>query len=246
MSMQDSNLEASAHSLPHPSVLGSLRSLLVPECLLEGTPYRQMWRERESRLVVMAGRTGLLATAVALVLHHFLVDVPLHKEPTLRWAAYRFGGGAFFCALALLYWVPLVQRTRWVRLPLLVGTIAISALEAKAVEWSPTVSYFYAFVLAVVGVLVLRQSVLGSLASYALCIGVQWAVAWQDGAVGAAEISSATLVGAMLVLLFRGRAGGDIRWFLTEKRELDAQKKLIETQIELDRLKTNFFTNVSH
>jgi putative nucleotidyltransferase with HDIG domain len=246
MPRQGTNPGSAVHPRTGSPTLGAILEALVPELLLRGTPYRRMWREREARLVVVGSRTALLAIAFGLVLHHFLVDVPLQKAPATRWIAYRFGGAAFFLALLGLYYAPLFRRTPWARLPMLLATIVLSALEAKAVEWSPTVSYFYAFVLAVAGVLLIRQSVLGSLASFGLCVAVQWIVAWRDGTVQQAELISATVVGALLIALFRGRMITDVRAFLSEKRELDAQKRLIETQIELDRVKTNFFTNVSH
>ena len=246
MPRQGTNPGSAIHSRTGSPILDAILGALVPEMLLRGTAYRRTWREREARLVVVGSRTALLAIAFGLVLHHFLVDVPLQKAPAMRWIAYRFGGAAFFLVLLLLYSAPLFRRTPWVRLPMLLGTIVLSALEAKAVEWSPTVSYFYAFVLALAGVLLLRQSVLGSLASFGLCVAVQWGVAWRDGTVQQAELISATVVGTLLIALFRGRMVTDVRAFLSEKRELDAQKRLIETQIELDRVKTNFFTNVSH
>jgi putative nucleotidyltransferase with HDIG domain len=226
--------------------LQAILGTLLPELQLEGTPYRELWREREARLVVVAGRMALLAAALGLVLHHYLVDLPLRLEPAGRWAALRFGGAAGFLALALLYSVPRLRHGDWVRLPLLIGTLAIAVLEAKTVEWLPSVPYFYAFVLAMTGVLLLRQSVAAALATFALCVGAQWVAAWSAGPVPTAKLVSASLLGVILITLFRGRMAGDIRAFLSEKRELDAQKRLIETQIELDRVKTNFFTNVSH
>lgn len=246
MQKQGAKLGSLARSRGGSPTLDAIVSGVLPEVLFKETPYRRMWREREARLVVLGSRTALLAIAFGLVLHYFLVDIPLHKAPAMRWVAYRFGGGAFFLALFLLYFAPLFRRTPWARLPMLVGTVVISALEAKAVGWSPSVSYFYAFILALAGVLLLRQSVLGALGSFGLCVTVQWAVAWRNGLVEQPEVISAAVVGSLLVALFRGRMVADVRAFLSEKRELDAQKKLIETQIELDRIKTNFFTNVSH
>jgi putative nucleotidyltransferase with HDIG domain len=225
--------------------LDTLLAVLAPEALLRNTPYRGMWRESEARLVALGSRAGLLAAAAGLVLHHFLVDVPLHKEPVALWLSYRFGGAAFFLALFALTFVPPFRRLPWGRLPVLVAAVVLSTLEAKAVEWSPSVSYLWAFILAG-GVLLLRQSILGVLGSYGLCVAVQWLVAWRIAHVEHAELISATLVGCLVIPLFRAHMVTNVRAFLSEKRELDAQKRLIETQIELDRVKTNFFTNVSH
>jgi putative nucleotidyltransferase with HDIG domain len=226
--------------------LESVLTVLLPTLQLEGTPYRELWRERETRLVVVSGRTALVAAAVGLLLHHYLVDLPLHLEPAGRWAMFRFGGAAVFAVLTLLYSMPWFRRPALARIPLLLGTLVISVLEAKTVAWLPSVPYIYAFVLAMTGVLLLRQSLVGALFTFGVCVAAQWAVAFGGGPVPTAKLVSATLLGTILIALFRGRTAGDIRAFLIEKRELDAQKRLIETQIELDRVKTNFFTNVSH
>jgi putative nucleotidyltransferase with HDIG domain len=228
------------------STLDTMLAALAPEALLGNTPYRDMWRESEARLVVLGSRAGLLAAATGLVLHHFLVDVPLNKAPVGLWLSYRFGGAAFFLILFAITFLPPFRRLPLARLPVLLAAVVLSTLEAKAVEWSPTVSYFWAFILAAGGVLLLRQSILGVLGSYALCVAVQWLVAWRTAHVQQAELISATLVGGLVIPLFRAHMVTDVRAFLSEKRELDAQKRLIETQIELDRVKTNFFTNVSH
>jgi putative nucleotidyltransferase with HDIG domain len=245
MPKQGSNPGTARHSRTGSGKLDMLLAVLAPEALLRNTPYRGMWRESEARLVALGSRAGLLAAAAGLVLHHFLVDVPLHKEPVALWLSYRFGGAAFFLSLFALTFVPPFRRLPWARLPVLVAAVVLSTLEAKAVEWSPSVSYLWAFILAG-GVLLLRQSILGVLGSYGLCVAVQWLVAWRTAHVEHVELISATLVGCLVIPLFRAHMVTNVRAFLSEKRELDAQKRLIETQIELDRVKTNFFTNVSH
>ena len=219
---------------------------VMPELLLEGTPWLQMWREHEARLVVLAARTALAASAVGLVLHHYLVDLPLGLEPAARWTAYRFGSAAFYLALLALTFIPRMRRGALARLPLVLGTVVIGCLQAKTVQWLPSVPYVYAFVLVVAGVLLTRQSMVAALGTFGLCYALQWLVAWRYTDIPSAKLASATMLSALLVMLFRGRMASDVKAFLTEKRELDAQKKLIETQIELDRVKTNFFTNVSH
>src|SRR5512138_3848818 len=177
MPKQGTNPGSAVRSRTGTSALDVVVAALAPEALLRNTPYRDMWRESEARLVVLGSRAGLLAAAVGLVLHHFFVDLPLHKAPEGLWLTYRFGGAAFFLFLFALTFAPVFRRLPWARLPVLVAAVVLSTLEAKAVEWSPTVSYFWAFILAAGGVLLLRQSILGVLGSYGLCVAVQWALA---------------------------------------------------------------------
>jgi len=223
-----------------------LATALFPELLLEDTPWLQPWREHEDRLVVFASRATLLAAAVALVLHHYLVDVPLHLEPAARWSMYRFGSALFYVLLFAVTFIPAIRRGPQARVPLFILTLLIGCLQAKTVEWLPSVPYIYAFVFTVVGVLLLRQSVVTAEATLAVCLAAQWLYAWRFTDVAAARLVSLTMISASLLFLFRIRMATDIRAFLTEKREREAQQRLIETQRELDRVKTDFFTNVSH
>ncbi len=219
---------------------------LIPELLLRGTPWLQVWRAHEARMVVIAARVGLGVAAIGHVLHHFLVDAPLGISSDPLWIAYRFGSGAFYGGLFALTFVPALQRPHLARVAPLVLALVIGTMQAKSVEWLPSVPYVYAFLLTLAAVLLIRQSVLWALVTLCGCFAAQWVFAWRFTGVPPAKLLSAGTLSAALVVLFRGRMLADVRAFLTEKRELEAQKRLVETQIELDRVKTNFFTNVSH
>ncbi len=219
---------------------------VAPELLLRGTPWLNVWREHETRMVVLASRVGLIVAVLGHVLHHFLVDAPLGLAAEPRWVLYRFGSAAFYSLLLALTFVPSLMRGACARIPLFVTVVIIGAMQAKTVEWLPSIPYVYAVMLTLAGVLLLRQSVIGALGSLAVCFVTQWIFAWQYTDVPFAKLLSAGTLSAALVVLFRGRMLADVRAFLMEKRELAAQKRLVETQIELDRVKTNFFTNVSH
>jgi putative nucleotidyltransferase with HDIG domain len=219
---------------------------LFPESMLEGTPWLELWRDHESRIIVLASRITLVLTAVAYVAHWFLVDLPLHLQPVERWATYRFGSATFFVLLLAVTLVPAFQRIPLARLPLVALAIALGALEAKTVQWQPRIAYTWAFPMTLAPLLFARLSVPGTLAAFGGCLGVQWLYAWRNTSVPTASLVSAATLSAIIAVVVRARQSNDVRAFLTEKREMDAQKKLIETQIELDQVKTNFFTNVSH
>jgi len=223
-----------------------LIQVLFPDSLLEGTPWLELWRDHEARIIVLASRVTLALTAAAFVAHWFLVDLPLMLQPVERWAAYRFGSAAFWMVLFGVTFLPPVQRAPFVRLPLVVFAVVLGGLEAKTVEWHPPIAYVWAFPMTLAPLLFARLSVPGTLAAFGGCLGVQWLYAWRNTSVPTASLVSAATLSAIIAIAVRARQANDVRAFLTEKRELDAQKKLIETQIELDQVKTNFFTNVSH
>ncbi len=224
----------------------AIAAALFPEAPLEGTPWLQAWREQEARAIVLTSRVLLPLAAAGFVAHWFLVDVPLHLEPAARWAGYRFGSSAFYLALFALTFARAFQQPSLARVPLLVLSLAVGALQAKTVEWLPAVPFLWAFPLTVVPLVLARLSAFASFGTFVVLLAAQWAFAWRNTHVSAASLASAATVSFIIVSAVRARMSSDVRAFLTERRELDAQKRLIETQIELDRVKTNFFTNVSH
>ncbi len=224
----------------------ALAAALFPEAPLDGTPWLQMWRDHEARTIAFTSRVALPLSATAVVAHWFLVDVPLALEPASRWAAYRFGSAAFYVLLFALALVPSMQRPALVRLPLLAFALVIGVTQAMTAQWFPAIGYLWAFALTLVPILFVRMSVPPTLGALAACFAAQWLFAWRYTPVQPSGLISAATVSAIVAIAVRARMAQDVRAFLTEKREIDAQKRLIETQIELDRVKTNFFTNVSH
>ncbi|WP_242344453.1 ATP-binding response regulator [Anaeromyxobacter terrae] len=219
---------------------------LFPEVLLDGTPWRAQWRGHEDRLIVLYARVALVSSIVGQVLHHFLVDLPLELTPASRWATYRFGSSVFYALLLAATFLPRLQRGLWARAPLFLLTLVVSCLQALTVVWLPSVSYLYAFVFGVVGVLLLRQSAPTAVATLLAVFTCEWAFAWRHTDIHPARLFSVLTMAIGLVLLFRARMATDVRAFLTSRRERQAQQQLLATQVELDRVKTNFFTNVSH
>jgi putative nucleotidyltransferase with HDIG domain len=219
---------------------------LLPELLLDGTPWRARWRKHEDRLIVLTGRIALASSIVGQALHHVLVDVPLQLEPAARWTTYRFGSSAFFALLLAATFIPRLQHGAWARAPLFLLALSASCLQALTVVWLPSVSHLYAFVFSVVGVLLLRQAPPTAVATLLLLVACQWTVAWRHSSVHPARLFSVLIISIGVVILFRARMATDVRAFLTARRERQAHDQLLQTQIELDRVKTNFFTNVSH
>ncbi len=220
-------------------------STLFPESPLEGTPWLHLWREQEDRTILLTTRVALVLAATGVVAHWFFVDRALGLTSP-RWLVYRFGSAVFYVILLGLTFLPPLRRTPLVRAPLLMLALVLGALQAKAVEWAPGIVYLWAFALTVPPLVFLRMSAPATLAALAACLGVQWLTAWRNTHVAVASLASWATVSAIIAVATRARMALDVRSFVAEKRELDAQKKLIEMQIELDQVKTNFFTNVSH
>ncbi len=224
----------------------AVHAALFPEAPLEGTPWLEPWRDQEARIVVLTSRVLYLLTALAFVAHWFLFDVPLRLEPAERWATYRFGSAALYTVLALATLLPAFRRPPVPKLVLVGFALVIGCLQAKTVVWEPWVAPGWAFVMTAVPIVSARLSGVASGAAFLALAAAQWAYAWHESGLGVARFTSYTTVTLVILVAVRARMSSEVKVFLTERREMDAQRRLIETQIELDRSKTAFFTNVSH
>ena len=82
-----------------------------------------------------------------------------------------------------------MRRGHAARAPLFVLTLLTACLQAKTVEWLPSVPYLYAFVFSVVGVLLLRQSVAAATAhARRLSSRASGSFAWRYTEVPAAKL----------------------------------------------------------
>jgi putative nucleotidyltransferase with HDIG domain len=218
---------------------------MFPEAPLEGTPWLHLWREQEDRTILLTTRVALVLASVGVLAHWMFVDRALGMS-SAWWIGYRFGSAGFYLVLlGLTFWSPF-RRAPLVRLPLLALALVLGTLQAKAVELAPAIVYIWAFALTVPPLVFLRMSASSTFAALMACLGVQWLLAWRNTHLPLASLVSSATVSAIIAVATRARMSLDVRSFLAEKRELDAQKKLIEMQIELDQVKTSFFTNVSH
>lgn len=207
---------------------------VFPTLRLEGTPWYGLWLERERASVLINTRTALLFTGASYVLHYFFIDHPLGLTNDFRWPLYRFGLAALAIAGALLCAWPAFRRRGPYRLPLLVvGTVA-SVAQAWSMTWYPGVPYVYAFLIPVMTALMLADS------QFRSTVWLCFVHALQTPAFSRTDVEphllwSAFIASVVVVIIFRSRMVIEIDSFLAQQDRLETQKKLIESEMELNR-----------
>jgi class 3 adenylate cyclase len=216
------------------SRLEKLLYLLFPALRLSATPWYGVWLQRERDRLLLTSRVAFAFCAVAYATHYFLIDVPLGLGSDERWAWYRFGmTGLGLLSLALTM-SPSFSRSTSTRWPLAVFSLVASFAQAWSMTWYAGVPYPYAFVLPNVAALLLRMSVLKSVFWLVLVFALQ-SPAFARTNIEPQLLTSALVVSLLVVTLLRSHMASEIDSFLSEQEKLEAQKKLIESEIELSR-----------
>lgn len=200
-----------------------------PLLRLQGTPWLPLWRERDRRNLRVATRVTFALGALGMIGHYFLVDRPLGLAPASLWATYRFGVAAALLFLGAMTFSPRFPP----RLLLAAGILLICYLQARSMTWFQGVPYAYAIVFACIGAALLQMSMVQSILFLILVFGLEWPSLVAAGA-PLTYVLSAAAVGTILVAVFRARMGSEVAWFLAEQEKMEAQKRAIESEMELN------------
>jgi len=114
---------------------------------------------------------------------------------------------------------------------------ALCYTQARTIVWYDQSQYLYAFVFVVVASMLLRTSMAMSLLFACLTLATQWHSFIEAGISNRTSYSGlvATLLFATIT---RAKYLGDIRYFLASQQNIDAQRRMIEMNIEFtDRIR---------
>ncbi|MEK7690856.1 MAG: hypothetical protein AAB425_07535 [Bdellovibrionota bacterium] len=222
-----------------PAWIDGVILFFFPTLRLHGTPWLELWRQKERERFLSIQKVILLLIAVAYTIHFLAIDLPLGMSPVPLWFAYRFGivGGA--CAGLLLARRPLITQSRYFALPLTLLSGVMAVLQARSMLWSPAVPYFYAFVLPAMFAIFLRMALAESLVFLSVIFAIQWPIFLASGLDSEFAIS-AEVVTIACVLAFQSRMGTDVQSYVSECRRQEAERQLIESELELHQQVRSF------
>jgi class 3 adenylate cyclase len=213
--------------------VSTLTAYVFPRVLLDGTPWKSIWEEREHRVTRWGLRLGLSAGVPIYLIHHWFIDTPLGLQPAAWWQAYRFGC-AGLCAFALALSFTPVGKGQGIRLLGMVVGSTLSYFQARSMVMSDTVPYLYSVLLPVLATLVMQVSPLASTAYLACLFGVTLP-SFAEAGVHPSHLLSAVALGFASVNLFRSRMVVDVAAFVASQGKLQTEKRLIESELELSQ-----------
>ena len=219
------------------SLFDRIFTYLFPLSLLEPTPWLGIWKEKERSDFMSVAQIFFPVVAVIYLAHYWAFDLPMGLQPPRDWLLFRLSMVSVASVAYLYYRSPLASRGPY-RAVAMVACAVFSVSQAWVTYFYPEAPWIYCFVFVTVSALVLRTSVVKS-AFYAMAIiSLQWDPLMKCG-VAVPEAVSASGVCLLAIIAMRGNYLGDIRYFLLNQQNVDAQRRNIELNIEFtDRIKS--------
>jgi len=210
---------------------------LFPNILVEGTPWRSMWLDKQRASFIQAIKPFLLLAAVIYIAHYFFYDKPNNLEPLERWLAFRVAM-ASVALVALAYYVSPYVHRRFYRIPALTVCWLICYAQAYVALWHGRESWIFCYILIVACVLGLRMSALKSVMFAGFAITTQIPILL-DADTPSSYIFTGSIVTVAVALVVRASYLFEVRSFLLDQENIASQKKIIELNIEFaDRIRS--------
>jgi diguanylate cyclase (GGDEF)-like protein len=187
--------------------------------------WREAWSALEKRRFRTLSRFFFLTSALAYLLHFFLIDLRVGKEPIFRWAVYRIG----LASIALLGFAltssGFYQRIRHYKAPVAIAGLIFGYFQAQTMTWNAGVPYFYAFLIPSLTCVLLRLNLVSSVFYLIMAYMIQWPIFVEVGLEARLVISAMTL-SFVAVIVFRANMLTDVNGFISEQLKDDMQHKL--------------------
>ena len=210
---------------------------LFPTLLLQNTPWLTVWEEQERHESIVLWRWFFPCAAAIYVGHYYFFDLPMSLSPPELWLRFRMSMSALSIATMLSYLTTTVCTSRYYRLPAIIMLWALCYTQARTIVWYDQTQYLYAFVFVVVASMLLRTSVSMSLLFASTTLATQWS-SFVEAGIPSRTIYSGLVATLLFVAITRAKYLGDIRYFLASQQNIDAQRRMIEMNIEFtDRIR---------
>lgn len=212
------------------SILIRLFQILLPSLALEGTPWIDLWRQKERRRQKVVSRTVFGVATVGYPLHIYL-DRMTHLQPEAYFLRYRIGLTTLSILLLGLTRSRRLFESRFFNYPLMIGGICYSVMQAVSTTWDHSVPFFFALLLGLGVTLALQQGLLFSLCYFSGIFAYQAKLTHTVWA-NPVEVYSLTAVCLILIIVMRSRHILDIESFNLTQEQIETQGKLISLQQE--------------
>src|SRR5262245_21990190 len=115
-----------------------------PTLLLESTPWRQEWADKERDESLVLWRIVLPLVAAIYFGHLFFFDRPMGLRPGALWTEFRLSVAAMCLASFLFYCIPMLFNSLLYRLPISSVCWLLCYTQAETVLWYDNSQYLYA------------------------------------------------------------------------------------------------------
>ncbi len=210
---------------------------LMPAILVDGTPWKQIWEEKDKESFLSVSRIVYPVLAVAYLAHYFFYDRAVGLEPIELWFQFRMVVVSSALLTFVFYLSPLT-RYRWYKGPALVMCWFWCQTQAYVALNHGLESWVFCYIFIVGSVLALRLTVLKGSIFAAVTITTQLPVLIQAN-IPMSYVFTGSVMTLGLILVVRSSYLTEVRTFLLNQKNIATQKKIIELNIEFaDRIRS--------
>lgn len=210
--------------------LESIVAYSAPALLLDGTPWKNEWLEREKRSFIAVHTIWFACAIVGYVGHYFFFDRINGLEPLDFWFAFRMSmAGAMLLALAF-YLSPLTS-TRYYKVPAVFFIWLMCFTQARVAVWYSLDAWIFSFIFVIGSAFILRLNPVKSFLFAFLTIASTY-FSLAEAGLPDSWFGSAAVVTILVVVVIRGANIADVKNFLLVQQNAAAQKQIIELNLE--------------
>lgn len=210
---------------------------LFPSVLVEGTPWKQLWIEKDRETFLLSCRIFFFLLAIVYLAHYPFYDKVNDLQPLEFWLKLRIAVASgslitllFYCTRATKWW--------WYKLPAILMCWTLCQVQAYVALWHGLESWVFCYILIVICVFVLRMSALNSLVFVGVTVATQ-APVLIDAGISWTYIFTGSAIAAGTSVIVRTSYLAEVRSFLLNQENIAAQKKIIELNMEFaDRIRS--------
>lgn len=190
-----------------------------------------VWDEQERREFVLNARIFFGLAGASYILHYYTVDRGEGLAPSDLWFNYRYGMATVAFSCLALYCTNWVMSAKLFKLPILIACSLFCYFQTMTIIWYPKVPYLYSFAFIFISCLIIRSTVLKTLIFGTFLSFLIWDPLMRAGQ-SPSMMFSAAVVTQIFVVYFKSKYLSDIRLFLANQKNIEAQRKIIEINME--------------
>ncbi len=197
---------------------------LFPLRLVKNSAWHLAWQEKSRADNLFVWRSALPIFAFGYAIHIYIDQ--LHHKPNIDlWITFRISMTALTLTCFALYLWPAFYKSRFYKLPIYVFVFAACYFQARSVLWYSLVPYSLALQFVFIGAMILRGSILQSLAFALVMFAFQWGPLREAGVPAIRLVSECALA---ICCIFFARASflKEVRSFISSQKELESQKHM--------------------
>lgn len=204
---------------------------LFPLLLLKKTHWEKSWLQQEKKSFLSSIRVFFGLAALAYFLHYFTVDRMEGLAPSELWMKYRFSMAGISLLCLGFYSTPQLYRFKYFKAPMMIACAIFCYFQTKTIVWYPKVPYLYSFAFVLISTIVLRSTLFKSVL-FALILLVTITPPLVEAGQTSGMIISASMVTLIFVIYMKSKDISDLHLFIANQKNFDAQKKIIEINVE--------------